>query len=213
MLLVTLCEVLFFLFSFFNPNNLILRHLRVDIRILWTYLVSIFEGRKIGSLHRHHERSRRHRCVANSLPHHLSTYPWPPMSIRQWTITKNPMLKAERVINPNVDHATTIEGRIATRDNHLTHHSTTNLPELVPSPLAPPTTEKCTFTLFRSSTNSHHHTQQKIPRQPPKFIFSNPLPARILNSRFRESWKRRNFTSLPLKICNGQSGPSENIPP
>ena len=50
MLLVTLCEVLFFLFSFFNPNNLILRHLRVGIRILWTYLVSIFEGRKIGSL-------------------------------------------------------------------------------------------------------------------------------------------------------------------
>ena len=50
MLLVTLCEVLFFLFSFFNPNNLILRHLRVGIRILWTYLVSIFEGRKVGSL-------------------------------------------------------------------------------------------------------------------------------------------------------------------
>ena len=50
MLLVPLCEVLFFLFSFFNPNNLILRHLRVGIRIRWTYLVSIFEGRKVGSL-------------------------------------------------------------------------------------------------------------------------------------------------------------------
>ena len=43
------CEILFCLFFFFNPNNLILRHLRVGMWILWRYLVLIFRCWKVGS--------------------------------------------------------------------------------------------------------------------------------------------------------------------